>query len=157
MHKPLERLEDGLFQKSRDMGPPWGPVLRLLRYPVAIVRDWLAGDIAIRAMSLAYTTLLSIVPLLVFSFSILKGLGARADLRFVLHEFFRPLGNADDRIDRERPAVRQEHARRRARLDRPGVPHLHRHQHDSKSGSELQLRVAGRSSAQPSRAASPNI
>jgi len=41
-------------------------------------------------MSLAYTTLLSLVPLLVFSFSILKGLGARADLRYILHEFFRP-------------------------------------------------------------------
>ena len=36
MQKLLERLEDGLFQKSRDMRPPWGPVLRLLRYPVAI-------------------------------------------------------------------------------------------------------------------------
>ena len=98
MHKLLERIEDGLFQKSRDMGPPWGPALRLLRYPVAIVRDWWAGDIAIRAMSLAYTTLLSVVPLLVFSFSILKGLGARTDLKFVLHEFFRPLGNAETEL-----------------------------------------------------------
>ncbi len=98
MLKPLERLEDGLFQKSRDMGPPWGPALRLLRYPAAIVRDWWAGDIAIRATSLAYTSLLSIVPLLVFSFSILKGLGARTDLRFVLHEFFRPLGSDETQL-----------------------------------------------------------
>ncbi len=45
-------------------------------------------------MSLAYTTLLSLVPLMVFSFAILKGLGARGDLRFILHEFFRPLGGA---------------------------------------------------------------
>jgi len=96
--KPLERLEDGLFQKSRDMGPPWGPALRVLRYPAAIVRDWWAGDIAIRAMSLAYTTLLSIVPLLVFSFSILKGLGARTDLKFVLHEFLRPMGNSANQL-----------------------------------------------------------
>jgi membrane protein len=90
----LERLEDGLFQKSRDMGPPWGPLLRWLRFPVALIRDWLSGDINIRAMSLAYTTLLSLVPLMVFSFSILKGLGARGDLRYLLHEFFRPLGDA---------------------------------------------------------------
>src|SRR5580704_14763135 len=74
------------------MGPPWGPVLRVLRYPVAVVRDWLQGEIAVRAMSLAYTTLLSLVPLLVFSFAILKGFGARSDLKFILHEFFRPLG-----------------------------------------------------------------
>ena len=80
------------------MAPPWGPVLRLLRYPVAIIRDWLAGDINVRAMSLAYTTLLSLVPLMVFSFSILKGLGARGDLHYILHQFFRPLGNAANQL-----------------------------------------------------------
>jgi membrane protein len=90
----LERLEDGLFQKSRSMGPPWGPVLRWLRYPAALIRDWLGGEISIRAMSLAYTTLLSLVPLMVFSFAILKGLGAHDDLRFIVHEFFRPVGSA---------------------------------------------------------------
>jgi membrane protein len=90
----VERLEDGLFQRSRHMAPPWGPVLRLLRYPAAITRDWLAGEINVRAMSLAYTTLLSLVPLLVFSFSILKGIGARGDLRYLLHQFFRPMGAA---------------------------------------------------------------
>src|SRR5260370_6231687 len=88
------RLEIGLFKKSRTMAPPWGPVLRFLRYPAAITRDWLTGEINIWAMSLAYTTLLSLVPLLVFSFSILKGLGARGDLRYILHEFFRPMGGA---------------------------------------------------------------
>jgi len=90
----LERLEDGLFQKSRSMGPPWGPVLRWLRYPAALIRDWLGGELSIRAMSLAYTTLLSLVPLLVFSFAILKGLGAHGDLRFIVQEFFRPVGSA---------------------------------------------------------------
>src|ERR1700676_472014 len=94
----LKRLEDGLFQKSRSMGPPWGAALRGLRYPAALIRDWLGGDISIRAMSLAYTTLLSLVPLLVFSFSILKGLGAHGDLRYILHEFFRPLGGAAEEL-----------------------------------------------------------
>jgi membrane protein len=94
MFKWFEALEDGLFTKSRGMGPPWGPLLRVARFPAALFRDWLRGEISSRAMSLAYTTLLSIVPLLVFSFSILKGLGARGDLRFILNEFFRPLGGA---------------------------------------------------------------
>jgi len=76
------------------MGPPWGATLRWLRYPAALIRDWLSGDISIRAMSLAYTTLLSLVPLMVFSFAILKGLGARADLRLIVHEFLRPVGSA---------------------------------------------------------------
>ncbi len=90
----LERPEDLLFQRSRHMPAPWGPVLRLVRYPVAITRDWLAGEINVRAMSLAYTTLLSLVPLMVFTISILKALGARGDLRYILHEFFRPIGGA---------------------------------------------------------------
>jgi membrane protein len=90
----LERLEDDLFQKSRSMGPPWGATLRWLRYPAALIRDWLRGEINTRAMSLAYTTLLSLVPLMVFSFAILKGLGARGDLRVILSEFFRPMGAA---------------------------------------------------------------
>ena len=90
----FERLEDGLFQKSRSMGPPWGATLRWLRYPAALIRDWLGGEIGVRAMSLAYTTLLSLVPLMVFSFAILKGLGARGNLKLILREFFRPMGGA---------------------------------------------------------------
>ena len=93
-----QRLEDGLYQRSRRMAAPWGPVLRLLRFPAAITRDWLAGEINVRAMSLAYTTLLSLVPLMVFSFSILKGLGARGNLHYLLHQFFRPLGAASSQL-----------------------------------------------------------
>src|ERR1700691_862736 len=94
MPTALERLREGLFQRSRSMPPPWGRVLRTLRYPVAIGRDWLAGEISVRAMSLAYTTLLSLVPLLVFGLAILKGIGARIDLHCLLHDFSRPLGAA---------------------------------------------------------------
>jgi membrane protein len=80
------------------MLPPWGPVLRTLRYPVAIGRDWVAGEISVRAMSLAYTTLLSLVPLLVFALAVLKGIGARIDLHFVLMQFFRPLGAESNQL-----------------------------------------------------------
>ena len=98
MFKWFEDLEDGLFTGSRSMGPPWGPVLRVVRYPAALIRDWLHGEISVQAMSLAYTTLLSIVPLMVFSFSILKGLGARGDLKFILDHFFAPLGAASGQL-----------------------------------------------------------
>jgi membrane protein len=98
MFKWFEDLEDGLFTGSRTMQPPWGPILRVARYPAALLRDWLHGEISVRAMSLAYTTLLSIVPLLVFSFSILKGLGARGDLKFILDQFFAPLGVASGQL-----------------------------------------------------------
>jgi membrane protein len=94
MLKWVESLEDALFTGSLALSSPWGAALRAARYPAALIRDWLSGEISVRAMSLAYTTLLSIVPLMVFSFSILKGLGAHGDLRFILDEFFRPLGGA---------------------------------------------------------------
>jgi membrane protein len=98
MIKFLTWLEDGLFIRSRNLGPPWGAPLRIVRYPAALLRDWLRGTISVQAMSLAYTTLLSLVPLMVFSFAILKGLGARGDLKFILHEFFRPLGDASAQL-----------------------------------------------------------
>ena len=79
MIKWTERLEDGLFLKSRNMAAPWGPLLRLLRFPAALVRDWLKGEINVRAMSLAYTTLLSLVPQIVQS--IFNGGSVRANIR----------------------------------------------------------------------------
>jgi membrane protein len=94
----FQNLEDRLFTRSRDMGPPWGPVLRVVRYPAALIRDWLDGEISVQAMSLAYTTLLSFVPLLVFIFLILKALGARGDLRIILEQFFQPMGSAASQL-----------------------------------------------------------
>ena len=44
-------------------------------------------------MSLVYTTLLSIVPLIAFCFSIVKGLGLHHDFEPLIFEFFRPLGD----------------------------------------------------------------
>ncbi len=76
------------------MHGPAGIVLRILRFPAALLRDWLSGELNMRAMSLVYTTLLSLVPLMAFSFSILKGLGAHGDLELFVFEFFRPMGAA---------------------------------------------------------------
>lgn len=45
-----------------------------------------------RAMSLVYTTLLSLVPFLALGFSVLKALGVHNTLEPVLFEFLRPLG-----------------------------------------------------------------
>ncbi len=64
----------------------------LLRYLFAILRDILAGQLTLRAMSLVYTTLLSIVPLLAFSFSVLKGFGVHEDLKQRMYVFLEPMG-----------------------------------------------------------------
>jgi membrane protein len=69
-----------------------GAALRVLRYPYAVVRDLLRGEINLRAMGLVYTTLLSLIPLLAFSFAILKLFGGHRDLEPIVYEFFRPVG-----------------------------------------------------------------
>ena len=82
-------------------GTPSGPEplpLRILRTPArfvyALVRDLLEGQLTLRAMSLVYTTLLSVVPLLAFSFSVLKGFGVHHDyIEPLLYEFLQPLGD----------------------------------------------------------------
>ena len=65
---------------------------RILRFVVALIRDMFAGGLMMRSMSLVYTTLLSIVPLLAFSFSVLKGFGVHKQLEPLLFTMLEPLG-----------------------------------------------------------------
>jgi len=81
-----------LFDFPRDSRRPLDLVRRLLRYPYALVRDLLRGDLNLRATALVFSTLLSIIPLIAFSFAVLKGLGFHRNLEPLLYEFFRPLG-----------------------------------------------------------------
>jgi membrane protein len=55
---------------------------------------WAARDeeLGMRAMSLVYTTILSIVPLLAVSFSLLKAFGVQTNLEFLLYDVLAPLG-----------------------------------------------------------------
>ena len=67
---------------------------RLAQYAYALLRDLLSGQLSIHAMGLVYATLLALVPLVAFSFAILKTFGAHRDLEPLIYEFFRPMGNA---------------------------------------------------------------
>ena len=71
---------------------------QVLRYLYALIRDILAGQLTLRAMSLVYTTLLSVVPLIAMSFSVLKGLGVHNDLRPFLYNALLPLGEQGQEI-----------------------------------------------------------
>lgn len=89
----LANLERWLFEPPESLyGRPLWKLTRILRYPYGLIRDILRGDLTLRAMSLVYTTLLSIVPLIALSFSVLKGLGYHRDLEPVLYNFLEPLG-----------------------------------------------------------------
>ena len=67
--------------------------LRAARIIIALIGDFRDGDITLRAMSLVYTTLVSLVPLLALAFSLLKAFGADNALRPTLARFLAPLGS----------------------------------------------------------------
>ena len=89
LHERVERL---LFDRHHLPVEPANWVLDVLRYPFALVRDLLTGELNLRAMGLVYTTLLSLVPLAAFAFAVLKGLGVHRDLEPLIYEFLRPIG-----------------------------------------------------------------
>jgi membrane protein len=70
----------------------------ILRYGYGLIRDMVSGQITLRAMSLVYTTLLSVVPLIAFSFSVLQGLGIHNQLEPFLYDFLEPLGEQGAKI-----------------------------------------------------------
>ena len=63
-----------------------------LQIVVVVGRDLMDGMITLRAMSLVYTTLLSMVPLLAVSISVLKGFGVHDQLEPTLTNILAPLG-----------------------------------------------------------------
>src|SRR5437879_2200871 len=79
-------LDRWLFGPASGRAGLLGQCRRLLRYPYAVVRDLARGEINLRAMSLVYTTLLSLIPLLAFSFAILKAFGGHHDLEPIVYE-----------------------------------------------------------------------
>jgi len=94
--KLIEKLvwEDGLYGS----GPIGRVISVVVRYLYAIIRDLMSGQLTMRAMSLVYTTLLSVVPLLAFSFALLKGFGVFKQLEPFLAELLAPLGEQGEQI-----------------------------------------------------------
>lgn len=89
----------------------WGPdsqpnnpaarvLLRVARLLDVLVRDLTRGYLTLQAMSLVYTTLLSLVPLLAVSFSVLKGFGVHNQIEPALLNFLAPLGSEAGEITR---------------------------------------------------------
>jgi membrane protein len=63
-----------------------------LRLLYVLLREVYTGQLALWAMSLVYTTLLSLVPLLAVSFALLKGFGAHTQMEPLLQNLLAPLG-----------------------------------------------------------------
>ncbi|MCK9503437.1 MAG: YihY/virulence factor BrkB family protein [Porticoccaceae bacterium] len=61
-------------------------------------RDLSSGQLTLRAMSLVYTTLLSLVPLLAVSFSVLKAFGVHNQIEPLLINLVQPLGEKGNEL-----------------------------------------------------------
>ena len=75
--------------------------IQSLRIFYGTFQDFKSGLPSLRAMSLVYTTLLSIVPLLAVSFSVLKGFGAHNQLEPMLVSLLEPLGEKGIQISHQ--------------------------------------------------------
>lgn len=71
---------------------------RLIRAFLSVLSSASRGDLQINAMSLSYTTLLSLVPLLAVTFSVLKAFGSAAVIEPFLMSLMAPLGEAANEL-----------------------------------------------------------
>jgi len=73
-------------------------LIKSLRLFYVSIREFSEGQLTLRAMSLVYTTLLSLVPLLAVSFSVLKAFGVHNQIEPFLNNFLAPLGPKGEEI-----------------------------------------------------------
>jgi len=73
-------------------------LITVLRLLFKIGQEFLNGEIPLRASSLVYTTLLTFVPILAVSFSVVKALGVHNMLIPFMRNFLAPLGAKGDEI-----------------------------------------------------------
>lgn len=95
MDKTLNRfVADYLWSEKISDLPVWKRYLvHIARYAYVVLDDLAKGELTLRAMSLVYTTLLSLVPMLAVSFSVLKAFGMHnKQLEPILLQFLAPMG-----------------------------------------------------------------
>ncbi len=88
------RLSNYIWANELDtFAAPHRWFIHFARTLYVLTKDLAEGQLTLRAMSLVYTTLLSLVPLLAVSFSILKGFGVHNQLEPMLLNFLAPMGD----------------------------------------------------------------
>ena len=89
----LQAAEDWILSNPNPpQSWPWTWLYKSGRSLYALARDVISGQLTLHSMSLVYTSLLSIVPLLALSFSVLKALGVHQRMEPFLYQFFQPMG-----------------------------------------------------------------
>ena len=88
----LAALQNRLYQQAPERHGISGAFLKVLAVFLAVVRDLAFGQLMLRATSLVYTTLLSIVPMLALTFSVSKAFDVHGQIEPALQRFMEPLG-----------------------------------------------------------------
>jgi len=87
-----KQLVDFIWNEEVGAYPKWKQALvQALRIAFLVIRDLFDGQLTLRAMGLVYTTLLSLVPFIAISFSVLKGFGVHNQIEPMLLNFLAPL------------------------------------------------------------------
>jgi len=98
----LKAIQAAIWRNPPEPVPAWkAALLRVVRITVVLIRDIWEGQLTLRAMSLVYTTLLSIVPLLALSFSVLKAFGVHNQTEPMLRRFLAPLGPKGEEVSHQ--------------------------------------------------------
>ena len=94
----LKRIDRYIWAPHLGGVPVWNKrAVRLVRICIVLVRDVVEGELTLWTMSLVYTTLLSMVPLLALSFSVLKAFGVHNQIEPLLDNLLAPLGEQGTR------------------------------------------------------------
>jgi membrane protein len=102
MNISLDSLKRLIWEEGVETMPWWKRVLlKGARFVYVILRDILQGQLNLRAMGLVYTTLLSLVPLIAVSFSVLKAFGVHNQVEPLLLSFLEPLGERGIEINNQ--------------------------------------------------------
>ncbi|MAZ70452.1 MAG: YihY/virulence factor BrkB family protein [Porticoccus sp.] len=92
-------LENRLWRADiESMALPQRYGYKFVRFLFVLMREFANGQLNLRAMSLVYTTLLSMVPLLAVSFSVLKAFGVHNQIEPLLLNLVQPLGEKGNEI-----------------------------------------------------------
>ncbi len=92
-------LENRLWRADiESMALPRRYGYKTVRFLFVLAREFANGQLNLRAMSLVYTTLLSMVPLLAVSFSVLKAFGVHNQIEPLLLNLVQPLGEKGNEI-----------------------------------------------------------
>lgn len=95
MDKTLNKfVADYLWSEKVVHYSPWRQkLIGALRLLYVVIDDLTKGELTLRAMSLVYTTLLSLVPMMAVSFSVLKAFGMHnKQLEPIMLQFLAPMG-----------------------------------------------------------------